>query len=336
MIRSYCPTLARAGTALVAVAMAASLAACGSSGSGANDKTASPKSLKIGVLQIASAPVLDSITTAFEKQLSARFAPQEVSFDFKNAQGDQSLVTSITRTFAESDADGFAAIGTPAVISLAQQVKDKPIFALAMGDPVGAKVAKSLTKPGGNVTGSIDFIDPAELLKPIMEINPEARRIGTIYDPSNQNMRVWVAALKNAVGAYPGTKVVESTISGAGDTASAARSLAGRVDIEMIGPDATVFSGLAVVGSSALGNKIPVYVAGGDVTVPGILASLGPDYSIVGKLGADVAYKVLSGAKAADTPFALPATVEIAVNRSTLKALGITLPADIAKKATIQ
>jgi putative ABC transport system substrate-binding protein len=325
------------GSVVAAIAVLAT-AACTSSSSkkeGGSNAAGGTSALHIGVIQIASATVLDDTVAAFKKSLAAQLAPRRVSFDVKNAQGDQSLIASIARNFAESDDDAYAAIGTPAVVALAEQVRSKPIFAIAMGDPVGSKVARTLAHPGGNVTGSTDYVDPALLLKQIMTIAPAPKRIGTIYDPSNQNMRVWVAALRTASKAS-GVRVVESTISGAGDIAAAARSLTGRVDIELIGPDATVFAGLPIIGSTARANKLPVYVIGGDVTTPGIFASLGPNYPTVGALAASAAARVLRGTPAGDVPFGAPKGIEFTVNKQTMAGLGITLPAAIAKTATVQ
>ena len=322
-------------SALSAGAVAAALAACGSSGStgtpgtSAAAKGSGAQSLRVGVFEIASAAILDQTVAAFEDELKAKLAPRTVTFDLKNAQGSTTLITSISRDFAESSDAAFAVIGTPAVVALAQQVKGKPIFALAMGDPVGAKVAQSLAKPGGNVTGSIDYVDPALVLQSIMQISPAPKRIGTIYDPSNQNMQVWIKALHAAVAKYPGVSVVESTVSGVQDVPAAADSLAGRVDAEIIGPDTTVFSGLTAVGATAARASIPVYVIGGDPAVAGIAASIGPVYPVLGKLAADAAAKVFSGTPAAVVPFATPPGIQVTVNKVTIAKLHVTVPASL-------
>jgi putative ABC transport system substrate-binding protein len=320
--------------AVLAGLLGAAVLAAGCSSTSAGDtKTGT---LHIGVLQMASAAVLDQTVSAFESELRAKLAPRQVDFDLKNAQGDQSLITSISRSFVESNDTAFAVIGTPAVISLSRMVKTKPIFAVAMGDPVGAKVAKSLAQPGGNVTGSTDYVDPALLLEKVMAITPAPKRLGTIYDPSNQNLQVWVKALHAAAAKYPGLTIVETTVSGAQDVPTAARSLAGRVDAEMIGPDVTVFSGLAAVGSTAKANGLPVYVIGGDSTTAGILASIGPDYPTVGRLAGDAAARVLQGTDAGEVPFGQPTGVTLTVNKATLSRLHVTIPQSILASATVQ
>jgi putative ABC transport system substrate-binding protein len=295
-----------------------------------------PESFDVGVLQIAEAAVLDDIVAAFQDRLTEELAPATVDFVLQNAQGDQSLIASLARDFASSDADAFAVIGTPAVIAVAQQITDRPIIAIAMGDPVGAGLADSLEAPGGNVTGSIDYVEPAVILEQLLTASPMPRRLGTVYDPSNQNMQVWVADLTAAVEAEGGLELVEATVSGPGDVATAARSLDGRVDAILIGPDATVVGGLEAVGAAAASAGTPLYVAGGEASIDGVLASIGPDYPLVGELAAEAAATVLHGTPPGEVPFGKPTGVLLQINQATMDALDVTFPAGVLEDATLQ
>lgn len=330
-------TLAVAALVLAGCSSSPSPSSSGSpSGSSAATTGAAAKaSYTIGVFEVAQASLLDTIVQKFEKALRAGVPGAKFTFDLKNANSDQSLISSISRDFASSGDDAFAVIGTPAVIALAQLVKDKPVFALAMGDPVGAGLAKSLGHPGGNVTGSTDYIDPALLLAKIKATQPQAKTIGTVYDPSNQNLQVWVKALKEA--ARPaGYKIVESTVSGPADVTQAARSLEGRVDSILIGPDATVLAGMDAVGAVAIANKVSLYVVGGDVTTPGVLATLGADYPETGTTAGEGAAKVLLGTNPGDVPFARPKGLDVVFSKKTVTSLGLTIPQDVLKSSTVQ
>jgi putative tryptophan/tyrosine transport system substrate-binding protein len=302
----------------------------GSTGAGSE----APDSFDVGVLQIAEAAVLDDIVAAFQDRLTEELAPGTVDFDLQNAQGDQSLIASLARNFAASDADAFAVLGTPAVIAMAQQITDRPIIAIAMGDPVGAGVADSLEAPGGNVTGSIDYVDPALILEQLLTASPMPRRLGTVFDPSNQNMQVWIADLTAAVEAEGDLELVEATVSGPGDVATAARSLDGRVDAILIGPDATVIGGVEAVGAAAASAGVPLYVAGGEASIDGVLASIGPDYPLVGELAAEAASTVLRGTPPGEVPFGEPSGVLLQINQATMDALGVTFPPDVLEGAT--
>ncbi|GAA0932907.1 ABC transporter substrate-binding protein [Virgisporangium aurantiacum] len=288
-----------------------------------------PSGYSLGVLVMAQAEIIDAIVAAFTKTVRADVAT--VRFDVKNANGDQSLIASIARDFAGSSHDAFAVIGTPAVVALATQVTDRPIFALAMGDPVGAGVATSLDRPGKNVTGSIDFVDPALILGDLRALHPGLGTIGTLYDPSNQAMQVWTKALRAAASAS-GLTVAESTIASTAEVAQAARSLDGRADVVLLGPDALVAAGIDAIGAATTSARLPLYVVGGDTRTPGIVASLGPDYPQLGVSAGVNAAKVLRGADVASTPFTTPGAVSIVLNQARAAELGITVPDALANR----
>jgi putative tryptophan/tyrosine transport system substrate-binding protein len=328
----------RAGRAVALAVLGGLLAALTSCGSGTSD-AAGPiqdgQPVRVGVLQIAQAALLDSTVARFQERFTQLAAPRQVTFDVQNAGGDQSLVASITRNFARSDYDMFAVIGTPAVVALAHQVTDRPVIAIAMGDPVGAGVAQTLDRPGGNITGSTDYVEPAALLPTLQAATPRPARIGTVFDPSNQNMAAWTQAL-HAAARDAGLEIVDATISGPGDVSSAARSLVGRADAVLIGPDATVVAGLDAVGAVAAQAHLPTYVIGGEATTAGILASLGPDYAQVGAQAAEAAMRVLHGTPPAEVPFTRPQGVQLEINGAVQAALGTTFPPDVQSAATVR
>jgi putative ABC transport system substrate-binding protein len=314
-----------AGALLGAIGLVV-IAGCGGSSGSTTASNTGAGPVKVSIFEVAQADVVTTLENSFKKELTAKLAGRTVSYSVSNANGDSSLIQSIARNLSRSDSSLIAVIGTPAVIALAQQDSSHPIIALAMGDPVGGKVADSLDHPGHNVTGTIDFVDPAKLLTELAKVSPAPKRIGTIYDPSNENSHVWVSQLRTAIKAQPGLSLVEATVASAGDVQSAARSLVGRADTILVGPDAAVVSGVAAVGAVALADKIPLYLTSGDATTTGVLATLGPSYAALGAAGGDVAAKVAGGAKPADTPFGRPGALEWGVNDATVSALGVTLP----------
>jgi putative ABC transport system substrate-binding protein len=307
----------RAGAALLAV-VALAVAGCGSSGGG-SDKG---KQLRVGLFGIAQVSVVSDGLNGFRTELQRRLPGYSISFDAQNAQGDPSLIQSIARYYAHSNDNLIAVIGTPAVIALAQLDKTTPIIAIAMGDPVGAKVASSLEAPGGNVTGSTDYIPPSQQLGIIDQVKPAARRIGTIYDPSNENSQIWIKALEQAR-----PDVVAVPVGSSGDIPAATRSLAGRVDAILIGPDATVSTGYPAVAAVARQNKIALYLTGGDQSINGVLASIGANYAQLGQLAAGNAARIVQGASPGKLSFQTPPKVTVSVNRATARALGVTMPA---------
>jgi len=317
--------------------LAAVIAGCGSSSSSssstsegtaaaATESEGGGDPVKVGILQIADIEVLDQTVAAFEAGMKKSLAPREVEFELKDAQEETSLIAAISREFATSDDDMFAVIGTPAVIALAKEETERPIIAIAMGDPVGSKVADSLTEPGTNVTGSIDFIDPSEILAEIAAVTPTPKKLGTIYDPSNENSVVWVKALKEAVAETPGLSLEEATIGSTEDINAAARSVASSTEAILIGPDAKVYSGMPAVIAATEAEGDQLYVVGGE-PAEGVLAAIGPNYPTLGTHTGELAAEVAEGADPAATAFVKPESIEWAVDQATAKKLGVKLPA---------
>lgn len=298
---------------------------------GGGTTSAAGEPIDVGVFLVASAAVLDEVIGGFKDQFlkaSGRSA-DEVTWVERNAQGDPSLIQSIARELADQDLDLLVVVGTPAVLAVAEIEKDVPIIALAMGDPVGAGVAESLDAPGGNVTGSIDYIDPGQVLDEMLRVTPRPARLGTVYDPANQNLQVWVADLKKALASRDLT-LTEATVATPAEVDAASRSLDGRVDAILIGPDAAVIGSIPAVAATARRAAVPLYLVGGDASEPGVLATLGPNYAELGALAGDVAAEVDSGTPAGEVPFARPGAIEWQVNAETAATLGVTVPADVS------
>jgi putative ABC transport system substrate-binding protein len=311
------------------------VAGCGDDDDGdataaAGETPADGDSAKVAIFSIASDTLLEDLVAGFKEEFLAEtgLAPEQVEWVEENAQGDPGLIQGIARTLADDDSlDMIVALGTPVVMAVAENETETPIIAVAMGDPVGAGVAESLDEPGGNVTGSIDYVDPADILAQLEKVEPAPTSIGTIYDPSNQNMQVWVGALEEAV-AEAGVQLETASIAAAADVSAAARSLKGKVDALLIGPDALVITGLPAVSEAAVDAGQGIYLVGGDPTTPGVVATLGPDYPELGRSAGAVAAEVHAGADPGSVPFGRPGSIEWGVNAATVAELQLTLPAE--------
>ncbi len=306
-------------------AIATVVAGCGDDDDGAAEAGAGAK---VGIFSIATDTLLEDLMDGFKEQFvsDTGLAPDEVEWVEENAQGDPGLIQGIARKLADDDSlDMIAVLGTPAVLAMAENEKEVPIIAVAMGDPVGAGVAESLDAPGGNVTGSIDYIDPREVLAELARVEPAPKRLATIYDPSNQNMQVWVSDLKKAA-AEADLDLETASIASSADVSAAARSLKGKADALLIGPDAAVITAMPAVSEAAIDARQGVYLVGGDPSLPGVVATLGPDYPQLGRSAGAAAAKVYAGSDTGSVPFGRPGAIEWGVNEGTVEQLELTLP----------
>lgn len=277
---------------------------------------------------------LSLITEALDGFKAAVLAAKpDATFKEYDAQGQANLFPTIARQIVRDAPDLVAVIGTPVVLATVQQVQhagsDLPVIFIAMGDPVGAGIAESLDAPGGTATGTTDWVPPEATLATLRAALPELEKIGTIWDPANQNGKVFHDELAGAVESA-GLDLVDVSIGSPGEVFMASQSLSGRADVIVIGPDSAIIQGLPAVGSAALKSKTPLIITAGDLETPGVLMSLGVKYSELGSLAGDMAVAVLDGTAPGTIPIIGPKGVTVSINGETKTALGLEITDDFS------
>lgn len=321
--------------AVPALLAALTLAACGSSTSpGDNAPTSggdSAKTYRIGITQIVTHPSLDAARDGFTQ--AVKDGGLQVTYDEKNAQGDQATVTSIANTFKTEDLDLILAIATPTAQATAQAITDKPILFTAVTDPVAAKLVASMDAPGGNVTGTTDMNPVAEQIKLIKLVKPDAKSVGIVYSSGEVNSQVQVDLAKKAA-ATEGLTVVEKTISATAELQQAASSI--KADAFYVPTDNNVVSGLGTLIQVAESEKALVVAGEGDSVRKGAAITYGIDYVELGKQTGQMAVRILKdGANPATMPVESLKNMKYYVNKAAAAKQGVTIPADILAKAEV-
>lgn len=287
---------------------------------------------KIGVVRISSDNVLNQVQAGLEAQLKTIGAQRNVTFklDEKDAQNEASNAQIIAQQFVQQKVNLIVGIGTPAVVAANQVTKTIPIIFGGMTDPVGAGVAASLAHPGGNATGTTDFVDPSQNVDVIRKVLPNAKTIGTIINESEANSVSWLKAFQQAASA-DGLKVIVGPVASSGDVQSATLSLMGRVDAILIGADNTALTGTGAIASIAEKHKVPVFSTDSDATSQGALIGMGVSSTLIGTRTADVVAEVLlDGKNPGDLPVVGQLKISVTVNDSVAKQLDVTVPAEVA------
>lgn len=326
-------------TSLIAAsaAAAAALVLAGCSGSSSSDSAASGSSdstglsYKIGITQITTHTSLDAAREGFKKAFAD--AGIDVTYDEQNAQGDQATATSIASKFASEKLDLVLAIATPSAQAAAQAITDTPILFTAVTDPVSAQLVDSMDAPGSNITGTTDMNPVADQISLIKQFSADAKTVGIIYSSGEVNSEVQVKLAKEAA-AKEGLEVVESTVTNSSEVQQAAQDLASKVDAIYVPTDNTVVSALASVVQTAEDAKIPLIAGEANSVANGALATYGIDYAKLGEQTGQMAIKILTeGADPATTPVESQKEYALTINTTTLKALGLEIPAALKDKA---
>lgn len=323
-------------TTLVAAALAPALllAACSSSDDtddAGTEGTAVPEgeSVSIGISQIVSHPSLDAARDGFKAALAD--AGYDVDWDEQNAQGDQSIAASIAGTFASEDLDMVLAIATPTAIAAAQAVTDVPVLFTAVTDPVGSALVESMENPGGNVTGTSDAVDVADILELVTRIAPDAETVGIVYNAGEPNAVTQVEWAQEAAEEL-GLTIELATADTSGAVQQAADSL--DVDAFFVVTDNTVVSALETLIQVAEDKQIPVIASEGDSVARGAIATIGIDYYSLGYQTGEMAVRILKGeADPGTTPVEVQTDLALYLNTGAAERMGVTIPDDLLDEA---
>lgn len=286
---------------------------------------------EVAIVQYVEHRSLDTIKDAFDKQMKKLGYKdgENINYTFKNAQGDANTAPSIIQGFQSSKKDCVVAIATPVAMSAAKMAKDTPVVFAAVTDPIQAGLTTSLKKPDKNITGTSDEIQVELILEKALEVNPNLKTLGVIYNKGEVNS---VTNIKKAQEFCDKNKItmIEGTITAVNEVQSAIDVLANKCDAVFAPNDNMVASAMDMVSNSCLKANVPLYVGADSMVQDGGFLSVGINYEDLGKETANMVDKILKGEAVKNIPVKVfKDNLSIYVNKDILKKLKITLPDSI-------
>lgn len=298
-------------------------------GSGASgDKT-----YKIGIVQIMEHTSLNTIRDAVVDRLAELGYKdgENCEIDLQQANGESATVTQILDQFKANGDDIIIAITTPCAQLAAPYSEEIPVVFSAVTDPVGAGIVDSLESTGANITGTSDALAIDKILDFALTLTPDIKTLGYLYNTGEDNS---VSCLKE-VKAYceaKGITVVEGAATNTSEVQEAAQTLASKCDAVFSPNDNTIAGAMGTVAQVMNEAKVPMYVGADSMVQDGGFATVGIEYSDLGKETADMAAAILSGEKKAqDIPVKVfNEDLSNYINKSTAEAIGVTIPDDVS------
>ncbi|WP_330169338.1 ABC transporter substrate-binding protein [Bartonella grahamii] len=298
----------------------------------ADDKV---KHVKVALTQIMVHPAADAVRKGVEDVLAENGYKQGENFQltFLSAQGNISTATQIARKFVGDKPDVIVAITTPSAQTMLAATKTIPIVFAAISDPIGAKIVSSLTKPGGNMTGSSDRIDVAESVRLLQEVKPDLKKIGYLYNASEANSVSTLKVLKD-VAKKIGIEIIPSSAPEPSDVQAATRALIGKVDIIFIPADNTVLSVLEGAVKVTQEANIPVFTVDSNSIGRGPFMTQGVNFYDVGVDAGKLVVRILKGEKPGDIDVVQAASNDIRIDMKAAEKAGIVIPQAVINRAT--
>lgn len=264
-------------------------------------------SYTIGICNYVDDASLNQIVENINARLAEIESEQGITINVKydNCNADANVMNQIIANFAADNVDLMVGVATPVAMAMQSATEDSktPVVFAAVSDPVGAGLVASLEEPGSNVTGSSDNLDTNSVMNLIFAQNPDAKKIGLLYDVGQDSS---TAAIEHAK-AYlddKGVEYVERTATTAEEVALAAQALVSDgVDAVFTPTDNTIMKAELAIYETFADAGIPHYTGADSFALNGAFLGYGVDYANLGRETADMIASILTeGKDPATTP----------------------------------
>ena len=261
---------------------------------------------------------------------------QNLVIEYRWAEGHYDRLPALAADLVGNKVDVIVTTGGLHAVRAAKNATSTiPIVFEIGGDPVEEGLVASLARPGGNLTGITFLTDQLipKRLELLRELVPQAGVVAMLVNPNNANIEREMRTAQEAARAkgvqLPILKAsTESEIDAA--FASLVQRQAGALVVEA---DAFFARQRDQLVALAARHAVPSIYWFPEFVTAGGLISYGPSLTSVYRQIGIYAGKILKGAKPADLPVVQPTTFELAINLTTAKALGLTIPPLVLARA---
>ncbi|PYO10854.1 MAG: ABC transporter substrate-binding protein [Candidatus Rokuibacteriota bacterium] len=285
------------------------------------------KPYRVGVLSGSSA-VADPAIQAFRESLQALgwVDGRNIAIELRFADGHMDRLASLAAELVRLDVRVIVAGPSTVAQAARQATATIPIVMTGVGDPVKLGFVKSLSHPGGNMTGLASLLPELEAksFQLLAELVPGLTSVAVLLNPDNPLHDVKDAeAAAKLVGLQLVTVRARTPEEFTAAFDAIVKAHAGAVDIwgdPVFGRHRTALI------DHAMRSRLPTMFKGKPNVVAGGLVAYGPDFVDIYRRAASYVDKILRGIKPADLPVEQPTKLELIINLKTAKALGLTIP----------
>jgi putative tryptophan/tyrosine transport system substrate-binding protein len=294
---------------------------------------------RIGVLTglTADDPETKARNAAFEQALQELGWSQgrNVRIDYRFIGGDAAIVSRTAEEVVALAPDVIVSGGSFSTGTLLRVTHTVPVVFTIVPDPVGSGFVDSLSQPGGNATGFMQFEYglSGKWLELLKEIAPGLTRAIVLWDPAI-TAGIGQFAIIQSVATSTGIDIRPVNLRDAGEVERAITAFARAPNGGLI----VTASALSVVRRDliialAARHRLPAVYFERFFVAAGGLISYGANFVDQHRRAAGYVDRILKGEKPADMPVQAPTKYDLVINLKTAKALGLTVPSSLLARA---
>ena len=251
--------------------------------------------------------------------------------DLRSAESNYERIPEVAAELVRLKVDVIVTAMSAALPILRRTITTIPIVMVYSTDPVGNGLAASLVRPGGNMTGltsSSDDSSPKQL-ELLTTVAPNVSRIALLGNPNSTNYAPVRKGVQEAA-AKVGLSLLPIEVRTREEIENAIAALVKQdVSAAIFASDAVFFGQQHRIAEIALANRLATMFSQREYVVAGGLMSYGENLADFWHRAAPYVDKIFKGAKPGDLPIEQPIKFNLAINRKTADALGLTIPAQL-------
>jgi putative tryptophan/tyrosine transport system substrate-binding protein len=285
----------------------------------------------IGYLSSGSATEFAPLVAAFRQGLgeSGFVEGRNVTIEYRWAEDHFDRLPALA---ADLVGQGVAVIAATGGVQPALAAKAAtgtiPIVFTGGSDPVGVGLVGSLSRPGGNATGTTNLsatLD-AKRLQLLRDLVPTATIIAVLMNPGNTSAKAALTNLEEAARAL-GLQIQVANVNSERDFEPAFANFARQgVRAILVAADPLFTNRRDQLVALAARYTVPASFSFREFVAAGGLMSYGPSITDGYRQAGVYTGRVLKGEKPADLPVIQPTKFDLTINLKTAKALGLTVP----------
>ena len=288
----------------------------------------------VGILTVTAGPT-DPLASSFRDGLAqlGYIEGQNIRIDHRNADGRVDRLPRLAEELVRLPADIIVVGAEPALSIVTGATKTIPIVIVSFDqDPVATGLVKSISRPGGNVTGV--FTLQAELtvkrLELLRDAIPGIMRVAVFWDPMNRRGASDIEEAARSLGLAVQPIEVRAPYDFHTGFRTAKKDKAGAVFVSF-SPGFYVQRGR--LAKAAIDARIPTMLTMEGQVEAGGLMSYGATLADIWGRAPYYVDRLLKGAKPSELPIEQVSRFNLALNLKTAKALGITFPESVLIRA---
>ena len=231
--------------------------------------------------------------------------------------------------------DVIFAAGGPAVERILQATRTVPVVFAIVPDPVGSGFVDSLSRPGGNATGFMQFEYSlcGKWLELLKEVAPSVKRAAVLRDATITAGTGQFAVIQSVAPSL-GVDVSPVNVRDAPEIERVVTAFVGSGNSGLIvTASASVLVHRDLILTLTARHNLPAIYPSRVYVTEGGLISYGSDFTDQYRRAAGYVDRILRGEKPADMPVQAPTKYELAINLKTAKTLGLDVPQPLLARA---